>query len=114
MINDARRHLEKLNILDAVKDVDSDWHNAVVSEINDHVVRVSVLTRDFHWHAHPNSDELFMCLDGELYIDLEDRTETLAPGDIFTIPKGVKHRTRANGRTVNLTFEHRDSDVKGG
>ena len=106
--------LEKINIHNLTKTIREDWKNFVLAEVNDHVIRVSVLSRDFHWHSHPNSDETFLCLEGKLLIDLEDRTEFLKPGELFTIPKGIRHRTRAKERSVNLTFEHRDTDVMGG
>ncbi len=113
-MKNGKRHLEKLNILEAVKDIKTDWHNFVLSQVNDHVIRVSVIERDFHWHRHDEGDEAFLVLDGELSIDLEDRTEVLTPGELFTVPKGVLHRTRASaGRAVNLTFEHRDSKATG-
>lgn len=92
---------------------DDEWLNFPLTENNDHVVRVSVLNRDFHWHAHNNSDETFLVLEGDLIIDLEGHSLNLTPGQMLTVPKGVRHRTRANGRTVNLTFEHRDTDVSG-
>lgn len=105
--------LTTVDILEKTSGVRQDWKNFVLAEINDHVVRVSVLERDFHWHRHTNSDEAFLVLDGELLIDLEDRTETLSPGQTIVIPKNVLHRTRAAGRVVSLTFEHRDTDVYG-
>ena len=42
--------------------------------VNDSVVRLGVIEGDFHWHKHDDTDEFFMVLDGELVIDLEDRT----------------------------------------
>jgi hypothetical protein len=54
-------HLEKQDVNELTRDFDDVWKNIVVSEINDHVVRLSVLQRDFHWHLHKNSDELFFC-----------------------------------------------------
>ena len=45
-------HLEKHDVNELTRDIDDDWNNFVVSEINDHVVRLSVLQRDFHWHLH--------------------------------------------------------------
>lgn len=75
--------------------------------INDHVVRISIMTEPFYWHLHPESDEIFLVIEGSLYIDLETHTAELLPGQLFTIPKNVKHRTRPKGeRSVNLTFEH--------
>jgi quercetin dioxygenase-like cupin family protein len=49
-------------------------------------------------------------LEGQLEIDLADgRTFRLKPGEAFTIPAGVVHRTRALARAVNLCFEDRDA-----
>ncbi|WP_316823886.1 cupin domain-containing protein [Pedobacter miscanthi] len=80
--------------------------NIPLSFFNDHVVRVGVMTEPFYWHYHPNSDETFLVTEGILLIDLEDRTVELKPGQLFTIPANVNHRTRPlGGRSVNLTFE---------
>jgi mannose-6-phosphate isomerase-like protein (cupin superfamily) len=82
------------------------YKNIPVSLINDHIVRLSVMTEPFYWHYHPNSDETFLVMEGIVCIDLEDRTVELTQGQLFTIPANVKHRTRPMGdRSVNLTFE---------
>jgi len=82
------------------------YKNVPLSLINDHVVRLSVMTEPFYWHYHPDSDETFMVLEGIVCIDLEERTVELGPGQLFTIPANVRHRTRPRGdRSVNLTFE---------
>ena len=80
--------------------------NIPVTMVNDHVVRMSVMTGPYFRHFHPDSDESFLVIDGSIFIDLEDRTVELFPNQLFTIPENVKHRTRPNGdRSVNLTFE---------
>jgi mannose-6-phosphate isomerase-like protein (cupin superfamily) len=82
------------------------YKNVPVAGVNDHVVRLSIMTEPFYWHYHPNSDETFLVLEGVVCIDLEDRTVELAAGQLFTIPANVRHRTRPQGdRSVNLTFE---------
>ena len=78
------------------------------------MVRLSALQRSFHWHAHTNSDEVFYVVEGLLYVDFEDRTEQVGPGQMLLVPKNVRHRTRAKERAVSLCFESRDSDVSGG
>jgi len=80
--------------------------NIPVALVNDHVVRMSIMTEPYFWHLHPESDESFLVIEGSIFIDLEDRTIELFPSQLFTIPKNVKHCTRPNGnRSVNLTFE---------
>ena len=84
-----------------------DYLNMQLCPVNDHVIKMSVMTQPFYWHFHPNSDETFLVMEGSIYIDLETHTVELLPGQLFTIPKNVKHRTRPKAeRAVNLTFEH--------
>jgi mannose-6-phosphate isomerase-like protein (cupin superfamily) len=103
---------EKINLLESVSGI-TDYTNFVLSEVNDHVLRIAVIDGEYHWHEH-DTDELFMVLEGELFIDLEDnQTISLLPGEIFTVPAFTLHRTRSNGRTVNLCFETKENDIKG-
>jgi mannose-6-phosphate isomerase-like protein (cupin superfamily) len=108
-----KTQLVKFNVHDLTIEIEDDWKNFVVSEINDHVVRLSVLQRDFHWHSHSKSDEVFYVIQGKLFVDLEDRTEELRSGEMITIPMNVKHRTRSKERTIILCFESMDNDVTG-
>jgi len=99
---------QNLTIIDIAQTAvtNSAYANIPVALVNDHVVRMSVMTEPYFWHFHPDSDESFLIIEGSVFIDLEDRTVELFPNQLFTIPKNVKHRTRPNGsRSVNLTFE---------
>ena len=70
------------------------------------------MTEPFYWHMHPNSDESFLVIEGAVCIDLEGRTIELLPGQFFTIPSTIKHRTRPKGeRSVNLTIEHQNMET---
>ena len=82
------------------------YDNHPVASVNDHEVRLSTMTEPYHWHCHPDSDESFLALEGGLFIDFDDRTVELLPGQMITVSRGVRHRTRPIGsRSVNLTFE---------
>jgi mannose-6-phosphate isomerase-like protein (cupin superfamily) len=82
------------------------YHNVSLANVNDHEIRMSVMTERFRWHRHPNSDETFYGIDGELVIEFEDREVVVSPGQFVTVPAGTLHRTRPAGeRSVNLTFE---------
>ena len=90
--------------------VTQDYKNFVALNVNNHCVRVAVMQGEFPWHQHPHSDECFLVLDGELEIDLADRrTFCLKPGQAFSVPAGVVHRTRSHARAVNLCFEDRNA-----
>jgi mannose-6-phosphate isomerase-like protein (cupin superfamily) len=101
--------LTALNLREIASAYNSGITNFPVSLVNDHVVRMSIMTEDFCWHHHTNSDETFLVIEGSIYIDLEDRTIQLDSGQLFTIPSNIRHRTRPkDGRSVNITFEKAD------
>jgi len=81
------------------------WWNQTLCRVNDSVVRLAVVRGAYHWHHHDDEDELFFVLSGALFVDLEDRTLPLGPGQGVTVPRGVRHRTRAEVRTVMLMVE---------
>lgn len=112
-MNAKRTRPLKLNVFDLTGGLKDDWNNFIVSEVNDHVVRVCLLQRDFHWHSHSASDEAFYVIEGTLFVDLDGGTEKLAPGEMITIPRRVRHRTRSAERTLILCFESKDNDVMG-
>jgi mannose-6-phosphate isomerase-like protein (cupin superfamily) len=82
------------------------YRNVSLGDVNDHEIRMSVMTEQFRWHSHPDSDETFYGVDGELVIEFRDREVVIGPGQFVTVPAGTSHRTRPKGsRSVNLTFE---------
>lgn len=99
-----------VNLLELTKNITEQHSNFIVSEVNDHCLRIAVFTGEYKWHYHPDSDELFMVVEGELLIDFPDReTAVLGPNDTLLITAGTIHRTRSNVRTVNLCFEKKDA-----
>jgi mannose-6-phosphate isomerase-like protein (cupin superfamily) len=81
-----------------------------VCDINEHCMRLAVFEGEYRWHSHPDSDELFLVVAGELQIDFADGARvTLAEWQSIVVPAGAVHRTRAIGRTVNVTFEKRNA-----
>src|ERR1700749_2467202 len=98
-----------LEVVDLGKEsaaVTESYRNMVISRVNDSCLRLSVFEEAYRWHHHPTSDELFIVVAGCLAIDLADGREIrLLPWQWVTIPAGVRHRTRALGRTTNLCFE---------
>lgn len=87
-------------------DVSEKYRNMVINGVDDHCLRLAVFDDVYGWHYHPTSDEMFIVVSGCLIIDLADGRElSLGPWQCATVPAGVRHRTRAIGRTVNLCFE---------
>ena len=88
------------------------YENLSLGDVNDHEMRMSVMTEQFRWHHHPDSDETFFGVDGELVIEFQDREVVVRAGQFVTVPAGTLHRTRpARERSVNLTFERRGAQT---
>jgi mannose-6-phosphate isomerase-like protein (cupin superfamily) len=98
-------HLELIDVPKMVKECTDKWFNQTLTEVNDSVVRLGIVQGEYHWHKHDNDDEFFFVVEGQLLIDLEDRTIELNPGQGVTITKGVMHRPRAPKKTVMLMVE---------
>ena len=99
------KHLETIDVPKIVSEVKDPWWNQTLTEVNDSFVRLGIVHGEYHWHKHDNDDEFFYIVEGQLLIDLEDRTIELNPGQGVTIPKGVMHRPRAPIKTVMLMVE---------
>lgn len=68
------------------------WSPRTVSVMNDYDVRVVKTRGEFTRHSHPDTDELFLVLRGELTIRLDDGDVVLRPGQLYVVPRGVQHQ----------------------
>ena len=82
------------------------WVNYTLCKVNDHLIRLGVFNEgEFHMHKHEADDEFFFVLQGELFIELEDKTVSLKPHQGFTVPKGVLHRPYVKEPTAIIMVE---------
>lgn len=98
-------HLQRMDVSEMVKDCTDKWFNQTLTQVNESVVRLGIVEGEYHWHKHDQEDEFFFVVEGQLLIDLEDRTIELNPNQGVTISKGVMHRPRAPKKTVMLMVE---------
>jgi mannose-6-phosphate isomerase-like protein (cupin superfamily) len=86
--------------------VTESYRNQVLVDVNADCMRLAVFEGEYRWHLHPDSDELFLVVAGTLQIDLAGGNRLqLTEWQSVVIPAGTVHRTRAIGRTVNITYE---------
>ena len=101
------KHCEVVDIPQIEKENKHKWFNQTLTQVNDSVIRVGIVEGEYHWHKHEKDDEFFFVLEGKLFVDLEDKTFELNPGQGVTISKNVVHRTRAPKKTVMLMVENK-------
>jgi mannose-6-phosphate isomerase-like protein (cupin superfamily) len=87
------------------------WQPRIIANFNDYDVRVAKVLGEYVWHQHDDTDELFMVISGELSIDLEasadadKRTVVLPAGSVYVVPRGVRHRPRAQSEAALLVLD---------
>lgn len=68
------------------------WSPKVIAEMNDYQFKLAKVKGEFVWHNHPDTDEVFIVLDGQLEIEFKDGKVTLSSGEMFVVPKGKEHK----------------------
>jgi len=82
--------------------IDEPFTSRDLVSFNDSVVRVARAKGEFVWHHH-DEDEVFVCWDGQLTIDLaSEASVSLQRGQCFVVPAGVQHRPRSDHAVVLL------------
>jgi mannose-6-phosphate isomerase-like protein (cupin superfamily) len=92
---------KSINLTEKLDLVTEQWAPRVVAEMNDYQFKVVKLEGDFEWHAHKETDETFLVLEGDLRIDFRDGAVQIGAGELFVVPKGVEHKPYA-GKEVKL------------
>ncbi len=103
----------KRNVHEELDKIEQLWSPHVVGEVNDYDVKVANVAGEFAEHVHDDTDEVFLVLAGRLHLDLPDVTVTLDPLDLYTVPRGVRHRPRADAGTRILMLEPRGTSQDG-
>ena len=104
----------KVNLGEKLATFTEQWAPRIVASYNESDVMVVRVEGEFVWHSHPDTDDFFLVLDGELDIELRDRTVTLGAGELFVVPTGVEHRPVARrGEVKVLLIEPRGTPNTG-
>lgn len=85
------------------------WSPRVVGEVDDAYVKVARLHGTLTWHSHDDEDELFFVLKGRLRIELEDCSVDLHEGEMFIVPKGVRHNPVAEHECHVMLIERKST-----
>src|SRR6187402_2423236 len=94
-----------INLAEKLAQLSEHWSPRVVAELNDYQFKVVKLQGEFVWHTHQETDEAFIVIDGEMEIGFRDGSITLRAGEMYVVPKGVEHITRAANECHALIIE---------
>ena len=108
---------QPINLDEALASFDQRWSPRIVQRVNDYDVRIAKVEGEHVWHAHDDTDEFFLVLEGVFEIALRDAggaesSVRLERGDTFVVPRGVEHRPSSPGGSI-LMFEPSGTSTTG-
>lgn len=83
------------------------WSPRVIAEVDDVYIKVAKVKGTLAWHSHDDEDELFYILQGTLRIEMESETVELRAGDVYVVPKGVRHNPIADEECHVMLIERK-------
>ena len=102
---DAELPLASINLADKLALFSEQWSPKIIAAMNDYHLKIAKIEGDFVWHSHPDTDEVFIVLDGAMDLELRHGTVRLEKGEAYVVPQGVEHRPRATGECSILMIE---------
>jgi mannose-6-phosphate isomerase-like protein (cupin superfamily) len=84
-----------INLADKFAKFSDLWSPKIIARMNDYHFKLAKVQGEFVWHSHPETDEVFIVLEGELTIHLRDGQVNLRTGEMYVVPKGVEHKPYA-------------------
>ena len=101
----ARHGAKKVDLAAALATFDEPWSPRIVGRYNRNKIFLAKAKGEFVWHSHPETDDLFLVLEGRLTIQLHDATVELGAGELFVVPRGVEHCPRSDAGASMLVIE---------
>ena len=95
----------KINIDEKYSKFTKHWSPRIIAEMNDYQFKLVKIKDDFVWHKHDDTDEVFIVLEGMIYIEFEDETIEINEGEMIVVPRGTKHKPYANEEAKIMLVE---------
>ncbi len=96
---------QPINLKEKLSKFSEHWSPKNIAQMNDYHFKIAKIQGEFIWHDHPETDEVFLVLHGELEIQFRDGSVTLNEGDLYVVPKGVEHRPVARNECHIMLVE---------
>ena len=94
-----------INLQDKFSKFTEQWSPKIIAQMNDYHFKLAKVQGEFVWHDHPETDEVFLVMKGQLDIHLRDGMVTLNEGEMYVVPRGVEHKPVAKDECHILLVE---------
>lgn len=81
------------------------WSPKIIAQMNDYHFKIAKIKGEFVWHSHPETDEVFIVIHGEMQIAFREGAAALKEGEMLIVPKGIEHKPMAEDECHILMVE---------
>ncbi len=96
---------QPVNLQEKFSKFSEHWSPKIIARMNDYHFKLAKVQGEFIWHDHPETDEVFLVMKGQLEIHLRKGIVTLKEGEMFVVPRGVEHKPVAEQECHILLIE---------
>ena len=96
---------QAVNFQDKLAKFSEHWSPKIIAQMNDYHFKIVKVQGEFVWHKHPETDEVFVVLKGQLEIQFRNGNVMLSAGEMFVVPKGLEHKPVAEQECHLLLVE---------
>lgn len=100
-------NFQAINLNEKIGKISKHWSPGIIAELNDYQFKLAKIRGEFVWHDHPDTDEAFLVLTGEMKIEFRDGSVQLKQGELFVVPRGVEHKPVAEQECSVMLIEPR-------
>ena len=94
--------MDTINLKDKLAKFSDHWSPKVIAELNDYQFKLVKIQGEFVWHNHPDTDEVFIVIEGSMNIEFENETVQLNGGEMLVVPKGIEHTNHTRNLNAKL------------
>ena len=96
---------QPINFQEKLQKISEHWSPKIIAQMNDYHFKIAKEQGEFVWHDHPETDEVFIVVKGQLEIQFREASVLLNEGEMFVVPKGVEHKPVAKEECHILLVE---------
>ena len=97
--------MKKINFKSKFSKFTDQWSPKVIAQMNDYQFKLVKIENDFTWHKHDDTDEVFIVLEGQIFIEFENETIEINEGETLVVPAGIKHKPFAEREAKIMLVE---------
>ncbi|HEY45522.1 MAG: cupin [Anaerolineae bacterium SM23_ 63] len=84
--------IQAINLADKLSTFDEYWSPRIIAQMNDYHFKLAKIRGEFIWHSHPETDEVFLVLKGDMRIEFRGFHTELSEGEMCVVPRGIEHK----------------------